>query len=92
MKTGSAARWGSATQTHRFDLLNGNLTSSVMRDQAVDQPLGYLLIGGGVDHDVLLLTVCCDNPSWQWIRYNKEMKRMLTHNFEPLGLSPTTSV
>lgn len=64
MKTESAARWGSATQTDRSDLLNGNPTFSVMRDQDVDQPLSYLLIGGGVDHDILLLTICCDNPSW----------------------------
>lgn len=47
----------------------------------------YLLIRGGVHHDVLLLPVSCNDPSRQWGRWGKRGKQVIgnMHMFLQLG-------
>lgn len=72
MKTGSAARWESAAG----DETRGAECSSDIsaRKGFAAAAAAYLLIRGGVHHDVLLLPVGCNDPSRQWSRWRKREK------------------
>lgn len=59
------AHWAIRVRTFRQKYMSVMLT-------LLNSVESHLLIGGGVDHDILLLAICCDDTCWQWIGWNVE--------------------
>lgn len=91
MKTGSVARWESGTQTRwlsgkqRAEFPTSSrpaLELSKCEPLLLPRSWFYLLIRGGVHHDILLLAVCSDEPSWNRICWCEWEKWILTSNVQ----------